>query len=409
MSVRKRKWINARGVEKEAWQVDYTDQHGKRRSKQFKLKKVADEFAAKTHVEVLGNIHVADSETITVAEAGNLWLKSSKAAGLERTTLSQYAQHLNLHIIPFIGRQKLNKLTVPSVRAFLDRLRTGDASLAKDDPCRRPRSDAMVRNVRVSLGSILSDAQERGLIVRNAVKEMGRERPGRANAQRRHEKPAEVGTDIPTVDEVKRILSHATGPARIFLLTATFTGMRASELRGMHWDDINFDKREITVRQRADAYNDIGSPKSRSGRRTIPIGRELTNELREWKLQCPKGKLGLVFPNGKGNIEYHANIVKRWYHPAQLAAGVAVKTGEVDEDGAPIMEAKYSGLHALRHFYASFCINRPEDGGLGLPPKVVQSRLGHSSIQMTLDVYGHLFPRGDSSEELDRAEAALFT
>ena len=73
-------------------------------------------------------------------------------------------------------------------------------------------------------------------------------------------------------------------------------------------------------------------------------------------------------------------------------------------DGAG--EPKYTGLHSLRHFYASWCINRQKDGGRGLPPKNVQERLGHSSITITLDTYGHLF-RGDDTEEMDAAELAL--
>jgi integrase len=64
-------------------------------------------------------------------------------------------------------------------------------------------------------------------------------------------------------------------------------------------------------------------------------------------------------------------------------------------------------MHALRHFYASWCINRREDGGLALPPKVIQERLGHSSIVMTMDVYGHLFPRGDDADEMAEAERSL--
>jgi integrase len=78
-----------------------------------------------------------------------------------------------------------------------------------------------------------------------------------------------------------------------------------------------------------------------------------------------------------------------------------------DEDGKPVVRAKYTGLHALRHFYASWCINRKIDGGLELPAKVVQERLGHSSITVTLDTYGHLFPRGDDADELAAAETAL--
>jgi integrase len=81
-----------------------------------------------------------------------------------------------------------------------------------------------------------------------------------------------------------------------------------------------------------------------------------------------------------------------------IKAGVTVKG-----------RAKYTGLHALRHFYASWCINRRVDGGLELPPKVVQERLGHSSIMMTMDVYGHLFPRGDDAAELEAAELSLMT
>jgi hypothetical protein len=62
---------------------------------------------------------------------------------------------------------------------------------------------------------------------------------------------------------------------------------------------------------------------------------------------------------------------------------------------------------AARHFYASWSINRKLDGGLELPIKVVQGRLGHASITMTADVYGHLFPRGDDADELAAAEQAF--
>jgi integrase len=120
-----------------------------------------------------------------------------------------------------------------------------------------------------------------------------------------------------------------------------------------------------------------------------------------------------VFPNGAGNIESHANIINRALVPVQIAAGVCSvvkdKDGKVvcDQKGEPLREAKYPGLHALRHFYASWCINRKADGGLELSMKVVQERLGHSSIMITSDVYGHLFPRGDDGSELAEAERKL--
>jgi integrase len=77
-------------------------------------------------------------------------------------------------------------------------------------------------------------------------------------------------------------------------------------------------------------------------------------------------------------------------------------SGVVNKRGKP----KY-GLHAFRHFFASWCINRRTDGGRELPAKVVQGLLGHGSIVMTLDRYGHLFPRGDDRAELAAASGAL--
>ena len=105
-----------------------------------------------------------------------------------------------------------------------------------------------------------------------------------------------------------------------------------------------------------------------------------------------------MFPNRHGHVERLSNIVRLGWKPAQLAAGV------IDN---PSGAAKYPGLHALRHFYASWCINRRADSGLELPLKVVQARLGHATIQMTADRYGHLFPRGDDGAELAAAERAF--
>ena len=138
--------------------------------------------------------------------------------------------------------------------------------------------------------------------------------------------------------------------------------MRGSELRGLRWSDVDLKKHEFHVRQRADRYNSIGSPKTDASKRVVPFGKVVANTLKEWKLQCPSGEL--VFPNGKGKIEYHTHIVNRGFIPTQIAADIVIKDGK----------AKYTGLHALRHFYASLCINSREHGGLGFLPKSVQER-----------------------------------
>ncbi|MDX0849380.1 tyrosine-type recombinase/integrase [Sinorhizobium medicae] len=396
MSVRKREWITPRGEKKSAWVVDYPDTNGKRRQKTFAKKKDADQFAATASVEVREGVHVADSATVTIEEAGKLWLKSGDAAGLERTTMDQRRQHLNLHIIPLAGQVKLTKVTAPWLRSFQDDLRE------------KGRSAAMVKRITVSLGSILADAQGRGLVVRNAVHELSKARSGTKASEKRAKAKLRVGVDIPTTAEIRAILDAATGRYRPLLVTMIFTGLRSSEARGLRWEDVDLKKGILHVRQRADRYGEVGMPKSEAGQRTVPLPPIAVNTLKEWKLACPKSEAGLVFPNTAGNIENHQNMLKRGLWPTQIAAGVTVVDEKVDEEGKLILAPKYSGFHALRHWFASWCINRKADGGLELTPKAVQVRMGHSSIQVTFDTYGHLFPALDEGAEMAAAEKALF-
>jgi integrase len=385
MSIRRRTWRNRDESRGEAWVVDYTDQRGHRHTKSFDRRKDADAYHSAVAVDVRKGIHLADSQSITVAQAGLLWLESGDAAGLERTTLDAYRQRLKFHIVPILGAMKLSQLTVPMVRHFEDKLRAD-------------RSPAMVRTVLGALGAILADAQERGLVPQNVARGLRTQRRWRGKERRADNKrqrgKLRIGVDIPSPEEIRNIIANLDGRWRPLLLTAIFTGLRASELRGLRWSDIDLKRNELHVRQRADYYRTIGALKSEAGERTVPLAPMLVNTLREWKLACPKGELGLVFPNGIGRIESHANIVNRGFIPTQVAAGVVTASGK----------AKYTGLHSLRHFYASWCINRRVDGGLELPLKLVQARLGHAGIQMTADRYGHLFPRGDDGAELAAAE-----
>ncbi len=391
MSVRKRTWTDAKGEERSAWVVDYKDQSGKRRLKTFKLKKEADAFALSAGSEVRDGTHVPDRDSITVSEACDNWLKSVAHAGREMSTQAQYRQHTELHIKPFIGRSKLTKLTVPFVRQFQDDLR--DAG----------RSAEMVRRVTTSLGAVLSDAQERGQAIRNPVIELGKKKTRQARDKGR----LIVGVDIPTIEEIRAILAEANGRFRPFIVTAVFTGLRASELRGLPWSAVDFHSNTIEVHQRADRYNQIGSPKSGAGHRTIPCPSIVITALKQWKLECPAGELALVFPNGQGNVENLGNLINRGLHPTIINAGVTVE--KATSNGEKMVAPKYTGLHCLRHFYASWCINRKADGGLELSAKQVQERLGHGSIQMTFDRYGHLFPSPDQSRELEEAAQRLFS
>jgi len=77
-----------------------------------------------------------------------------------------------------------------------------------------------------------------------------------------------------------------------------------------------------------------------------------------------------------------------------------------DKGGNLIVQPKYA-MHAFRHFFASWCINPKERGGRELPPKEVQTLMGHASITLTMDTYGHMFPRGDDRSELAAAAKRL--
>jgi integrase len=398
MAVRKRVWTTRRGEQREAWIVDYAV-NGSRHIETFERKKDADAREAEVTVNVGKGIHIAPSKTPTVREAGKLWLES--CTHIERATAVTYRQHLQLHINPYLGHYRLAHLTPPLIRVFADDLRAGNPARVPTDNepherFKQKRSPAMVRKVLTTLGTMLADMQERGLVGMNAVHGLKKSRKRRKEqqAERRKRGKLKVGADIPSPKEIRHIIAHLSDRWRPILLTAIFTGLRASELRGLRWKNVDLKGEKLHVRERADRFLEIGQPKSEAGERTVPLPPMLVNALREHRL---KTKGDFVFPTDKGNAQHYANILHRGFEPAQIAAKV------VDDKGRP----KYA-LHALRHFYASWCINRVKDGGLGLPLKMVQERMGHSSIALTANVYGHLFPSEDDGAELKEAEKKLW-
>jgi integrase len=383
----RRTWVTAQGEQKEAWIVRYY-QNGKQHIKTHARKKDAEAYMHEVGVGIRNRTHVAPSQSITIAEAADRWLAASEAAGLEPTTIEFYRAHVSHHIKPVIGATKLTDFTSASVGNFAEKLRNAD------------RSPVQIGKVMVSLGSILAEAVSDGLLTRNVVRERSRSKGRRKHIAKRLKPVVEAGRDMPTVEEMKVILEAAPPRWRMFLTLAAFTGMRVSELRGLRWEDVSFEESTITVRQRADKNGTIGLPKSGAGRRTISIGARIVMALKEWKLKSGGGEL--VFPS---QGQYHnsnkvlalSSIIRLGLVPAVLRAGLKTKDGE----------PKYSGMHCLRHFHASWCINPPSRGGLGMTAKEVQARLGHASITVTMNTYGHLFPRGDDSKAMAAAEAAL--
>jgi len=294
------------------------------------------------------------------------------------------------------GKLKLADLKPPVANAVLRELQ-------------RRLSQAMARKVMSSFKAILDEATIHGMATYNAASTVKMRRRDRG------EKKVWSGTDFPLKEEMASVIAIITGHWRPVIIVLAFCGLRSSELRGLEWDDvIGLDTAypQVRVRQRADEEGKLGDTKSDSAQRSVPLNPLAADELRKWKKVCPRdaetGELHFVFPNGNGMVENHANISNRGWKEWQIKAGVSVPQRDNDgkivkgEDGKPVMKAKY-GVHALRHFFASLMIDQ------GFNPKRVQTLLGHSSIQMTLDVYAHLFPpeKDDDHEHFAKAQASV--
>jgi len=225
MSVRKRTWKTAAGEARQAWVVDYADQAGKRRMKTFRLEKEADAFETRSRFEITQGAHTPDSAGITIAEAADLWIETCAGRRLERSTIDSYRQHIKFHIRPFIGKIKLSQITAPLVREFEDRLRRGDAAPGEVEGA--PRSPAMVRKITGSFGALMADAQERGLVARNVIRELRsrRQKGADSRADRRQKGHLKVGVDIPDPAGNQGHCGPSTRPMAAYYSDRNFYGV----------------------------------------------------------------------------------------------------------------------------------------------------------------------------------------
>jgi integrase len=375
VAIRKRHWI-VDGIERSRWVVNYTDMSGKRRLKTFSTKKEAVAFSIVAHHEVKRGIHTPASISPTVVQATELWIRNSEAEGLELATIKQRQSHLRVHIQPYFGTEKLASLTTPRITQFLESLRDGGTSAI------------MRRKALTTLKATLKYSQSKGWVAQNVAAGIQLKSDGRDNKG-----PLREGFDFPTKAELRKLMDTAVPNRRPLVVTAIFTGMRISELRGLRWTDVDLKAGEIHVRQRADNYNKIGRPKSKAGSRNIPLPPMVIHALKTWKLACPRGDLDLVFPAADGSVESYFSIRRTFWIPLLLDCGIA-------DSG----RAKYS-FHSLRHAAASLFIAH-----LGWTPKRLQAVMGHASIAMTFDTYGHLFTDPDDDRQaMKKLEAAVLT
>ncbi len=147
VSVRKRSWKAKSGERKEAWIVDYVDQAGERHIQAFDRKKDADDHA-RVKVDVRQGVHTPHNKSIDIAQAADDWIAYVRLEDHEQSTIDQYRQHVDLHIVPRIGREKLASLTTPRVNKFRDELLTD-------------LSRAMAKKVPTNLKALLREARQK--------------------------------------------------------------------------------------------------------------------------------------------------------------------------------------------------------------------------------------------------------
>jgi len=305
--------------------------------------------AERALVELMRRIHRAEyqeAEEIAFKDFAQKWLEDHAKPRVRIATFEGYRDMLKLHLVPYFGDQKLQKISAHSVEKYLsDKRKEGKLS---------PRT---IGYHLFMLKTMFKRAIIWGYLYANPAQYI--ERP-RAETKK---------MDFLTVEELQLFLKNVSPKFFPFFLTTVLTGMRRGELFALKWGDINWVTGQIHVR-RAYVRERFQEPKSRAGTRAIVMPPILVKVLKRHKLSSPASDLNLVFPNEEGNPLNGGNIYNREFLPALRRAGLCKIR-----------------FHDLRHTYASLLIAQGEN------LKFIQQQLGHSSAQMTLDRYGHLMPQ----------------
>jgi integrase len=402
MSIRKRSWKNADGAESVRWIVDVMDANGHRERRQFESRKEADAFRVATESQMRAGTFRGDAAKFTVKDAADQYLAycEGRRQRRERMTRHNY-KVMEGHIRNYICRDpkrhegkrrpsrltefeggigsiRLSRLTSLGVGDFRDQLRDAGVSVVT------------TRKILSTLQQLLGHAVDRDMIginVARGVKVIGRRDEGARKIV------------PPSKEAMRALLATADPDFRIKLAFASATGVRAGELHALRWRHLDLAKGEVKIETRVDAYGEEDVTKTAAGMRTIPLSQPLVLLLKEWKLRTKRKQAGdLVFPNRRGWYIGHDNMIKRKFLPLLEKLE---KRHHDDPANNPAPPARFN-WHALRHFAVSCWIEA------GLSPKTVQTFAGHSSLQVTMDRYGHLFKSDDHKKAMDAIAEDMF-
>jgi integrase len=346
--------------------------------KTFRTKREAEAWLVAQQASVLTGSHIAPSEgERRFRDVYDVW-RVTRWPGLEPKTTARYGQVWRTYLEPEFGGRKLNTITRELVRRYF-------ATLVQDG-----KAPGTIRKVHAVLSAILSEAVELGYLKVNPAAGV------RGLPRAPHREMLFL-----SAEEVRALAEGITPYYRVLIYMAAYTGLRASELTGLRWRNVDLLHGKLTVEE---ALKEIGGelhfgPPKNHERRTITLSKSLCTMLEERGVGAPDA---LVFPGPQGGPMRHSLFYRRHFRPAV--------TGYTDKDGVKhpgVLPAAKAGLrfHDLRHTCAALSIAQDAH------PKLIQARLGHSSITITLDRYGHLFPSVEAAlaEKLDAAFIAATT
>ena len=335
----------------------------------------------------------AGSDRLTFAQLADRYIESK--VNVRPSTRRSYASLIELYLKPCFGEMRIERITaaliedyrnrlaverLPAIAdAFAARLRAERPALSKARARRRAmQTKPGIRTINKSLTlmvMIFNYAARHRWVDHNPAEHVEKlKAPVSAES-------ALLDNNILSPQEITRLL-NAAEPARLgkdgmqrsnnyqlVIKFAIFTGVRSGELRGLQWGDVDWRSNQVHIR-RAWKEGQFQQPKTRTSVRRIDLPKVLVDELREWKLGCPKGEHDLVFPNTAGKPMSSTNLLQRGFYPALRRAGL-----------------RQVRFHDLRHTFASLLIANGED------IVRVSRLLGHASPAITLKVYSHMLPK----------------
>jgi integrase len=365
----------------ETFEIIFRDLSGAQRQKTLRARTVQRAIAeAEEYRSQLRRGEIAAPSRLTFGDAAEEFFDITQAlvATGERSqrTLDLYRQRYAKHIEPAIARRRIQDVRPEHIGAiFAAERRAGLAAWT-------------IAGTQTIISAILSFSLSRGYISVNPLDRVSRiEKPqqiSRREARRLSE------------EEVRRLCDHVTPRYRAVVVTLAWTGLRVSEALALRWQDVDFDAREVRVRQQLDGKGGTKKPKTKAGTRSVPLLPVLDHALREHrKKQLALGLVNtqsLVFSTATGQPLDRHNVRNQGVVVAAQKAGLVC-------DGAATVTT-----HDLRRTFISHLIV-----GLGLDPVRVSKIAGHSNVSVTLNVYADEFDKAMHRDDLiARIENARF-